>query len=646
MGRLKTLIFVSASLLVPTVLTVSAAAHPALLDGSISSSATVNSTSNQASNSPAPYCLALRGNGESEPSHWGALANLVEKVGLPRAQSGGSSASITLFLLENIAANHAVSQANPDDQKVRAALLLKSLYGMADYIARTKQATAALDLWKSSSKTMSLYHSDKLALLKKIAGSANLQTLSATNQEVHDVLNTLQEMGIGSTPRYVNLFSLIKKLLLPYKLSIFEIKELKFYATDLLKALSTFGAFDAESDSGLFLRDGIIDFRKFAFQIGKIATLLNGRANDDKTQASFDAFVNLCAPLHRNLTWQELVAKEKNCETFLDATLDSFFAQNLDWNSANVILQKVDTGVISSFPSTAVLTDAPNRMSAYKEAKQAYDLYHNELDRSVAANFKIDHQEDIKFGYWGDLSTLQKIQQNLQRPFDDGLGRHFNFSHDAKSAKFLPIGSATWLDILSLSPAEPGLSAIQPMMINGQPAYSAGGWADLHPVLILKAAGCDNVVYVTRKGGESMFGQGVAKRLLGLNRPWEKLRTSDPVLLVENKKLNVLGDPQDMTSTWSLLYNVANPKSSYMRSTAIADAVVCTDWDHYDVFSEGILDLVTESYHAPIVLPRPTIPSGRSIIDDLITNGAQIVQNPRSKTNGLPDWVGCRGTIR
>ena len=34
-----------------------------------------------------PYCLALRGNGEAQPAHWGALANLVEKMGLPQIQS-------------------------------------------------------------------------------------------------------------------------------------------------------------------------------------------------------------------------------------------------------------------------------------------------------------------------------------------------------------------------------------------------------------------------------------------------------------------------------------------------------------------------------------------------------------------------------
>jgi len=57
------------------------------------------------SHASADYCLALRGNGEAQPAHWGALAQLVENMGLPKAQSGGSSAAVSSFLLENIAAN-------------------------------------------------------------------------------------------------------------------------------------------------------------------------------------------------------------------------------------------------------------------------------------------------------------------------------------------------------------------------------------------------------------------------------------------------------------------------------------------------------------------------------------------------------------
>src|SRR5262245_35788064 len=87
-----------------------------------------------------PYCLALRGNGESQPAHWGALASLVEKQGLPVMQSGGSSASISLFLLENVAANPLVKNAaNAEEQRQRAALLLKSLFGIAGYLKERPQ---------------------------------------------------------------------------------------------------------------------------------------------------------------------------------------------------------------------------------------------------------------------------------------------------------------------------------------------------------------------------------------------------------------------------------------------------------------------------------------------------------------------------
>ncbi|MBC7371421.1 MAG: hypothetical protein H7326_07650 [Bdellovibrionaceae bacterium] len=81
---------------------------------------------------------------------------------------------------------------------------------------------------------------------------------------------------------------------------------------------------------------------------------------------------------------------------------------------------------------------------------------------------------------------------------------------DAKSQKFLSLGESTWAKVLSLSPAEPGLSS---SLAISRTMRSAGGWSDLHPTLVLKAAGCENIIYVARKGDESPFAQNVFRRL-------------------------------------------------------------------------------------------------------------------------------------
>jgi hypothetical protein len=152
--------------------------------------------------------------------------------------------------------------------------------------------------------------------------------------------------------------------------------------------------------------------------------------------------------------------------------------------------------------------------------------------------------------------------------------------NDEKSKKFMSLGEASWLSALSTSPAEPGLSNL--VDIN-KDLISAGGWNDLHPTLVLKAYGCKDIVYVTRKGGESVFAQGVIKKLTDIDGfNWEEWAglTAD-----ERREKNANGNDLDLgadASLWSKLYNMANPKSSIRNSMSAATTIVCTDWDRYD----------------------------------------------------------------
>jgi hypothetical protein len=597
------------------------------------------------------YCLALRGNGESQPAHWGALASLVEKTGLPYAQSGGSSASISLFILDTIASNPWVH--NQRDENLRAALLLKSLFGMGHYITKTQEAKNALTLLKDLGKVKKLFDDGVFNMLWEIGKSSDLDSVMAKQREIRALVKTLRDLGIGDAPRYsvlINSLAAMSNPLAGIPMSVLQARRLKFYAADLHQAISVLGAFDAESDGTLFFRDGIVNFEKFGLRVGRLITFLaGGKLFQPTASAAFEQFVNLCAPIHKGLTWQELTAKEPRCQTNLDAALDAFFAQPIDWEKENVALRNAGAAILS-LPSTAVLVDSDSPKSAYKEAKAAYNRYHGLLDRGAAENFRVTNNHEIKFGYWGPSRVLDRANARRSAAFIDSKGRVIDLTQDAKSARFLALGPTTWREVMRLSPAEPGLASLQPMKIDGRDAYSAGGWADLHPVLVLKAIGCENVVYVTRKGGESLFGQGVAKRLLGFDREWEKLRTSEPEAKKANQLLNATGDLEEMAknpkSDWNRLYNVANPESSYMKSVAAADVVLCTDWDRWDVKSE-VLELVTESYKAQYVL-TPTqakvtsTPSLDAILADLRSGGAEFVRDLYSVTEGKPDWVGCR----
>ncbi|OQW53431.1 MAG: hypothetical protein A4S09_07465 [Proteobacteria bacterium SG_bin7] len=529
-----------------------------------------------------PYCLALRGNGEAQPAHWGALANVVERFGLPEVQSGGSSAAISLMLLESIASNPWVANATDEQQKSRAAFLLKVLHGITIYFSKkikNKIDKSGLDIQKLFTAKANDLQIDSLSeVIKSPIPDSITSRLAQT-----EVVNTLYALGINESSRYFFLFKKLLDLQKGIKLEAHEIPRIRFYAEDLRRTLLTFGSFDAESDPAIFFREGIINFERLGFGMGKIATYLSGKYSTSVSTEAFNRLISLCEHRHKGLTWKELVSQEGDCQSYLNASLESyFFGQTLVWENVNFAKQPVGN-VIPSIPTTAVLIN-----SAFTQAKDAMEAYHASLDRKVAENFKVQNIKDVRLGYWGSPSWLNKIFLNLDR-------------RDAKSSMFLGLGRAeNWLEVLRASPAEPGLANLQPMKVNGKEAFSAGGWSDLHPVLVLKATGvCQNVVYVTRQGGESLFAQGIAKRLLNLDRKWEFLSTKDKTTKEKNAQLNDVGDVGDKKSLWSRLYNLANPLSSFKKSLSKADAVLCTNWNDFDVRNQ-LDELVEDSYRSEL----------------------------------------------
>ena len=81
----------------------------------------------------------------------------------------------------------------------------------------------------------------------------------------------------------------------------------------------------------------------------------------------------------------------------------------------------------------------------------------------------------------------------------------------------------------------------------------------------MKALGCENVVYVTRRGGDSLFGTGVAKRILGETTifavpDWNLLVTQGTPEDIKNSNIHVRIKAQANTgqSLYSSAVNVSN----------------------------------------------------------------------------------------
>jgi len=156
------------------------------------------------------------------------------------------------------------------------------------------------------------------------------------------------------------------------------------------------------------------------------------------------------------------------------------------------------------------------------------------------------------------------------------------FEIEIKTSKFHAIGPASWRTALSYSPAEPGLARALELPDG---TVSAGGWSDLHPTLVLRNMGCDNVVYVTRTDIETGgFADGVAT-LLGMD---------------------------DVTR--SKLYDL-DEESSIANSIADADAVWCTNWN--DIPASDIVAISEDSYNATLMTEDPSFTTGAKAYENI-----------------------------
>ena len=549
------------------------------------------------------YCLAVRGNGELAPAHWGALAQVVEKMGLPKAMSGGSSASISLFLLESIAQNPAVQKGTDAEKRAAASLLLKSLQGYLEMVASRPE-------WQEMAQMGSFLKGDTgqnmefVAWLKQMVETDPRGLMALIQQNRAQIMKSLTiavDIGLVNVQTLAPLMEALNKSSAsanPVE-QLRSMKRVQFFAGEIYSSVMLLGKFNAETDQNLFFRAGVVSFTQLAKSFGRVGNFYAGREMDSKQVLAVQSFVATCAPLAKGKTWDELRAIEPKCDGTLKMLGEAYRASGLPKNLPSREMDRVGASV-AAYPATSVLAN-----SAYFEALNALSHYSISLDASFGKDFSVK-AEDVLFGYWGPAADLARIEKNLKTPFKSADGRMWDFSKDAKSRRFYALGDESWAQVLSASPAEPGLAPLQEVVINRgsktERVYSAGGWSDLHPGAVLKAAGCDNVVYVTRRGGESLFGQGVAKRLLSFDDiSWDRLAT-DAARKPANKLRNNNGDPSDMTSEWSRLYNLANPESSFNRALQVFDSVVCTDWDQFDITKSGDLNaMIGEAYRAPWV---------------------------------------------
>jgi hypothetical protein len=554
--------------------------------------------------SASDYCLAVRGNGELAPAHWGGFAKLVERMGFPKAMSGGSSASVSLFLFDSVSLNPILGNRDSESGRKRGSLLVKSFESYLESIALRPEWQAALKTAADLQAKGGGQGQDFAVWIQHFFATEPeklVQLLLANRTQIETSLAFAIEMGLLNEETFLPLYQGLAELSKPSlpASQAQAMARVKFFAGEAISAITLLGKFNAETDANLFFRSGIVNFKKFGATLGKAANFYAGKEWPLALQAKANSFFDRCTTIASDRTWHEMRRTDPSCDQDFKAIISEYEALGLPKVAKSRELDLIGSG-IASFPSTSVLSGA-----AYKNAKSFISQYQKSLDPNFGAKILklVQDTNDLKFGYWGNISDLAVIQKNLKQPFTDSKGRKFDFTRDEKSRRFFALGSAAWLEALRSSPAEPGLASLQEISSPTGTVISAGGWSDLHPGALLKAHGCETTVYLTRRGGESLFAQGVAKRLLGIDEvPWEQISTSEP-----SKAATVLrnnqGIPNATPSIWNSLYNLGNPESSYNTALKVFDAVVCTDWNKFNVQDKGaVADMIAESYTAPLAI--------------------------------------------
>ena len=524
-----------------------------------------------------PYCLAVRGNGESVAAHWPAMARIVEENGLPEATSGGSSGSISLFLLDSLAASPVLkNESDPVKRRHMAALFLKS---MPAFINQMAVQDGLVDLYSFLRKLKS-QDSEIVQRLSKALGQKTLpneQELMGVFGKYALLVNPAMIQGLLSQPAFF-----------------------KKEAQDALKFIAHFDA----RDPNLFLRPGMVDFHYFALLLGSMGDFYAGNT-EESVARDLGKFAKECGEASYQKPWKDI---SPACADKFKNALAPYLGSRKFSNEA--IFQPVGSHM-RSFPSTSIVSGSA--ASRFQDLSKSYRA----AEKGDYAGFQANYAAgEVSFGYWGSDEDLSRIQQGLEI---------FRRAGDEKSRRFKALGQGTWFDVLSTSPAEPGLASLQRIPNNTSKAkalselrkplsqrwegldyrqgiISAGGWSDLHPMALLRAAGCEHIIYVTRRDGDSVFSQQTFIRLSGTKSQvpfWETL---------EEKNNDGWPGVSD-SAPWNQLFNLANSKSSFQRALRLADAVYCTDWNRFRVF-DGEMDKMTEeSYTSPVFL-APTAPAG------------------------------------
>jgi len=424
-------------------------------------------------------CAGIRGNGQNLFAHYGALARHVEEYGAITCAAGGSSGSITTFLLESMWANPDLHQCRrgPCGNRARDArmsLMLKSFIGLVDTgLFEDVSTVTALVAGVSSGN-----------ILELLNGPIPLEGVTALTR-------LLQDLGPLINPEVIQL--------------LLTSPDPVFHARDIIDGLQKGLAFQVD-DPKVFLRTSVVQFDAFATLLGEYGSFYAGYGPADRR--GFSAWLNRCGKAGRGLTWEQVAdlpgTQGRTCgETFADL-FNQYRADLAQFGGPNRADDEVGL-YLPVFGVTGVLTG--DAIEQWEEARAAW---------IAAAPIPFEPNfDDIGVGYWGQKRELRRMSRRLDRFFDDLV-----------SEQFVKLGAPAWREVLASSPAEPGFS---PGVRLSSGFVSVGGWADPLRVQPLIALGARRTITINRLGGVGGFTEAVTRLLNASDEQVDALySTTDP----------------------------------------------------------------------------------------------------------------------
>lgn len=479
----------------------------------------------------APHiCLGIQGNGFGLWAHFGAMARIVEVYNLPiDCVGGGSSGSVTAFIVESIQMNPILQEypVGSFGRQAREAFLYKSMLG-AIKATLLQDGVDALELVLGGSS--SLFEGiDVLMVIREI-----LSLPPITRGVILSTLGLLASIYIDIDGN----LSLLRQSPDP-----------RGHIEELLMSLREDGILSGlPGDFIAYLRPGQVDYEGLIGFIGALGNFYATRGGRRfYKEKQFRGWLDACAEASFGMSWEEAsqlpVGRSSNCQDEMTDLFRPYRAVSVfrdseerpdrRWDRPRVGIpeSRLDDPVGMHQPVlllTAIVTG-----DTYDQLKRAQAFYNAAQFDNITWN--PNFEDDVRFGYIGNMTDLMTIQEGLARDYPD----------DLRASLSVPLGQTPWADALYASTSEPGLTNFVEL-----PGYDnlavMGGWPDTTKTPVLNMLGADHTITMIADSAGTFSRQGL--ETLGAN---ESIITQ-----LEDRSIN----------------------SSYTVGLAAADARVCVQW--------------------------------------------------------------------